>query len=1001
MTRDELLQLIDRAQQEGWETLDLAGNDLEELPPEIGRLTRLRTLILGKWDEEERVWKGNQLRTLSAVIGQLTNLQTLHLSGNQLRTLPAVIKQLTNLRTLHLSGNELITLPEFLGQLTNLQTLYLYNNGLSTLPEFLGQLTNLHTLNLGSNQLSRLPEFLGQLTNLQTLYLFDNLLSTLPAVIGQLTNLQFLHLSGNQLSRLPVVIGQLTNLQTLYLYDNGLITLPESIGQLTNLQSLYLGNNKLSRLPVVIGQLTNLQTLDLSSNKLSTLPESLGQLTNLQTLNLSSNGLSTLPESLGQLTNLQTLNLSSNGLSTLPEFIRQMVSLKTLDLRGNPVPIPPEILGSKEPYKDPGDLKAILNFYFQVQDLAETEPLYEAKLLIVGEGGAGKTSLAKKLEDKDYDLDSKEKSTEGIEVIRWSFPLPNGQEFRVNIWDFGGQEIYHATHQFFLTKRSLYALVADDRQENTDFYYWLNVVELLSDNSPVIIIKNEKQDRQCPINERQLRGEFTNLEKTLATNLQTNRGLPEIKDAVQRYLSQLPHIGTPLPKKWKEVRAALEAAAQTNNYISIEDYFQLCQQNGYTDRPNMLQLSHYLHDLGVCLHFQEDDLLKKTIILKPEWGTTAVYKVLDTKKVKANYGRFTRDDLTEIWSDAKYADMCGELLHLMMRFKLCYEIRDQPHHYISPQLLDIEQPSYNWDTCDNLILRYKYDFMPKGILTRLIVEMHQSIEQQTLVWKTGVVLSNNRARAEVIEYYHRGEITVRVSGNDKKGWLSVIDHEFDKIHASYKRLKYDKLVPCNCTICKGSQEPHAYPMERLLQFLQDRNPIQCQKKPYELVDVRRLIDDALDFEAAVREEQRKDEQRQSGDGAFAGSTIGTLIYQPHQSEITQGDITVNEPPQPQEPSPSEPKVTLPSAFRNGMFYVLVFEVVFCVIAFFSRDLPLPTLIVILIATLLAFVLIGVFQLRSDDRLSEKTFGELVTLVLEQLPVLGGFFKQVLRLFGRG
>lgn len=183
-------------------------------------------------------------------------------------------------------------------------------------------------------------------------------------------------------------------------------------------------------------------------------------------------------------------------------------------------------------------------------------------------------------------------------------------------------------------------------------------------------------------------------------------------------------------------------------------------------------------------------------------------------------------------------------------------------------------------------------------------------------------------------------------------------------------------------------------MEKLLEFLSNREQrIQCQKGRYEMVDVRKLIDDALDFETAVEEEKRK-----SGDGVFSGSTIGTVIYQPHQSEIKQGDTTVNEPP---ETSSPEPKVTLPSAFRNGMFYLLVFEVVFFLIAIAAGYLPLPSLIVAVIATLLAFVLIGVFQLRSDDRLSEKTFGELVTLVIEQLPVLGGFFKQVSKLFGKG
>jgi hypothetical protein len=654
----------------------------------------------------------------------------------------------------------------------------------------------------------------------------------------------------------------------------------------------------------------------------------------------------------------------------------------------------------------PGNIQAILDFYFQVQDLHETEPLYEAKLLILGEGGAGKTSLAKKLQDAEYELKPEEKSTEGIEVIRWRFPFANGQEFRVNLWDFGGQEIYHATHQFFLTKRSLYVLVADTRQENTDFYYWLNVVELLSDNSPVIIIKNEKQDRQCPINERQLRGEFTNLEKVLATNLQTNRGLAEIKDTLQRYILQLPHVGTPLPRIWVRVRAVLENYAQRVNYISDEKYFELCQQNSFTDRWQMLNLSSYLHDLGVCLHFQDDDLLKKTVILNPEWGTRAVYKVLDTPHVKTNYGRFSRDDLNEIWRDGEYADMQGELLKLMMRFKLCYEIRNQPNHYIAPQLLEVEKPEYTWDASDNLLLRYTYEFMPKGILTRFIVEIHHWIEQpsptQSLVWKEGVILTNGRARAEVIESYYRGEIRIRVSGSDKKGWLSILDHKFNEIHTSYERLKYKKLVPCNCSTCKGNPEPHAYPMETLLKFWQDRKPIQCQKS-YDMVEVRQLIDDALNFETAIQTEQRKfigeqtEEQRQYGNIGITGSVQNLIIQQGHQPEITM----VNEPPKPEEPSPSEPPIALHWAYRNGLFYLLVFMVVIFSIAVIADTLPLYSLIVTVIAGVFFIVLIGVLQLRMDDRFSEESTTKLIALVIEQIPLLGNLLKPILNLLGKG
>ena len=744
---------------------------------------------------------------------------------------------------LDLSDKDLTILPPEIVQLTNLQTLDLSSNQLSSLPPEIVQLNNLRTLDLSYNQLSSLPPEIVQLNNLQTLKLSGNQLSSVPLEIAQLNNLETLNLSGNQLSSLRPEFRQLTNLQILNLSYNQLSSLPPEIVQLTNLQTLYLSYNQLSSLPPEIVQLTNLQTLYLSGNQLSSLPTEFRQLTNLQTLYLYNNQLSSLPPEIRQLTNLRSLNLYNNQLSSLPPEIRQLQNLNKLDLRSNPVPIPPEILGLKDLSEEPGDVNEILDFYFRVQDPTETELFYEAKFLIIGEGGAGKTSLAKKIADENYKLQPDEESTEGIDVIQWYFTQPNGQDFRVNIWDFGGQEIYHQTHQFFFSKRSLYALVADTRKENTDFYWWLKVVELLSDKSPVFIIKNEKQDRQCEVDGGQLRGEFENLKEILATNLDTNRGLAEIKKAIQLYISNLDHVGTPLPKLWVRVRAALEN--NSRNYISVEEYFTLCRINNLNDRKDMLRLSSYLHDLGVCLHFQDDSTLKHYVILKPEWATTAVYKVLDSQTVKEKLGCFTKENLKDIWQDDEYADMRDELLQLMMQFKLCYEIPSRPNIYIAPQLLSIEKADYNWDERHYLILRYTYTFMPKGILTRFIVETHPWIEQQKLVWKNGVVLNKDQTRAEVIENYNQREIKIRVAGNRKKELMAVITHELEKIHNSYERLQYQTLVPCNCDTCKNLPTPYSYSLDKLNKRLSDRRyQIECENS-YEMVDVRRLIDDVM------------------------------------------------------------------------------------------------------------------------------------------------------------
>ncbi|BBD69748.1 Miro domain-containing protein [Nostoc commune NIES-4072] len=856
MTNEELLQIIEQAARDKVRKLDLSGKGLTTLLPEIGQLTNLRSLDLSS----------NQLSSLLPEIVQLTNLRSLNLSDNQLSILPPEIVQLTNLRSLNLRRNQLSSLPPEIVQLTNLGLLNLPSNQLSSLPPEIVQLTNLRLLDLSNNQLSSLPPEIVQLTNLRLLYLVRNQLSSLPPEIVQLTNLRSLNLSSNQLSSLPPEIVQITNLQRLNLSSNQLSSLPPQIVQLTNLRALYLGNNQLSNLPPEIVQitnlralylwdnqlsnlppeivqLTNLRSLHLWGNQLSNLPPEIVQLTNLRSLYLWNNQLSSLPPEIVQLTNLRLLDLSNNQLSSLPPEIRQLANLKKLDIRRNPVPIQPEILGPKDLSKNPGDVKEILDFYFRVQDPTETEPLYEAKFLIIGEGGAGKTSLAKKITDETYKLQPEEKSTQGIEVIRWDFTQPNGKDFRVNIWDFGGQEIYHQTHQFFLSKRSLYALVADTRKENTDFYWWLKVVELLSDKSPVFIIKNEKQDRQCEVDGGQLRGEFENLKEILATNLDTNRSLTEIKKAIQLYISNLDHVGTPLPKLWVRVRAALEN--NSRNYITFEEYCTLCQVNNLKDRKDMLRLSSYLHDLGVCLHFQDDSTLKHYIILKPEWATTAVYKVLDNKAVKEKLGCFTKDDLKNIWQDDEYADMRDELLQLMMQFKLCYEIRDRRDNYIAPQLLSIEKPDYTWSDRNNLILRYTYTFMPKGILTRFIVETHPWIEEQKLVWKNGVVLSKDQTRAEVIENYNQREIQIRVAGNRKKELMAVITHELEKIHNSYERLQYQTLVPCNCETCKNLLTPYSYSLEKLNKRLNiSRYQIECENS-YEMVDVRRLIDNIM------------------------------------------------------------------------------------------------------------------------------------------------------------
>jgi internalin A len=898
-----VLVRIQEAKDRNSDTLNLryiSGDPLTEIPHNLFYPYKWQKLSLSN----------NDLINLPKSIAQLQDLTILDLSDNQLIEIPWVVTKLRTLKMLDLEGNRLSSLPESIVNLQDLTILNLSKNEFASLPDFIAELQNLTTLNLDENKLASLPESIAKLQNLTELWLGSNDLTSLPEDIAQLQNMTKLDLSKNKITKLPDSLAKLQKLTRLNLQSNRLTSLPESITALHNLTTLILKDNPLTSLPESIGDLRHLEVLDLSVNAAPSVKSSTNKpqspylktrtailvkrenenaapsvkssitepessylkmrtevLAKKESKEFRENQLTKLPESIGDLKNLVFLNLSNNKFTSLPKSIAKLENLTELNLTANPLATPPPEVAAK-------GIEGIREYFRQLEEQGQDQ-LYEAKLLILGESGAGKTTLAKKIEDPNYLLQD-EKSTPGVDVSTWSFPIEGGKSFRVNIWDFGGQEIYHATHQFFLTKRSLYALVADTRKEDTDFYYWLNVVDLLSDNSPILIIKNEKQDRHRELNERQLRGEFENLKEVLAVNLSTNRGLDKLMAEIEHYIKNLPHIGSPLPKTWIRVRERLEN--DYRNFISVEEYLDISKKNGFTQIKDCLQLSEYLHDIGVFLHFQDEPLLSKTVILKPKWGTDAVYKVLDNKTVIKNLGRFTRADLNTIWDVPEYENMRNELLQLMMKFKLCYEIPTQKGTYVAPQLLTENQPEYKWDDEENLLLRYTYEFMPKGILLQLIVVMSDYIWRET-VWKSGVLLEKDRTRAQVIEYYGKREIQIRVVGSHKKELMTIIIHELDRIHETYKRLKFDKLIPCNCKDCKANNEPHFYKYEQLQNFIEKHIfEIQCGITG-NMVQVRRLIDDIIGYKSdrEVEELMAKQKRLTSGSINVGDNFSGTII----------------------------------------------------------------------------------------------------------------------------
>jgi internalin A len=661
--------------------------------------------------------------------------------------------------------------------------------------------------------------------NFSVLSLRDCAFTHIPDEVLELKKLEILDLSGNQLKKLPKEFNQLKNLHGLDLGDNQFMDFPEEICQLPGLKHLNLKDNHLKELPEEVSRLHNLHELHLTGNQFTEFPPSICQLRNLQYLFFGRNHLRTLPKEISQLANLIYLNLDDN-----------------------PLEIPPPEIAER-------GIDAIRNFYKELEK-EEFDYLYEIKLLVIGEGRVGKTSLVKSLTNPGYRLEA-EHTIEGINIKQWDIPqnqLGLTKDFRVNIWDFGGQEIYHSTHQFFLTRRSVYLLVTEARKDDKheDFYYWLNLIRLLGDQSPVIIVQNkcDQPFRDIPISE--YRGAFNEIVDFRKISC---RPEPEYKATMESLRldiknllkndALLPHIGSPLPKVWLEIRNQLEELKQSGkNYISRNDYLKICNQYGM-DEERAIYLSEFFHDLGVILHFNDDWDLRDTVFLNHEWVTQGVYSVLDNGEVKKNQGIFDNSDLIHIWKDEKFRDKPREFLSLMKnkKFELCFQLEEGK--YLAPQLLPVDEKKYQWKSSEkNLYFEYRYKFMPKGILARLIVKRNKYIHNKTM-WKYGVLLDLKNTRAIVRERYFERKITIQLEGDNKKKLLDLIRKSIRDIHSDFNNLEVVEMIPCNCKECKTGSEPYLFNYDRLLRRL-DKNKltIECDNS-FEKIDIQALLGEII------------------------------------------------------------------------------------------------------------------------------------------------------------
>jgi Leucine-rich repeat (LRR) protein len=767
----------------------------------------------------------------------------------------AIIEQAAReeLTELDLSGKGITELPGEIGKLVNLRSLRLNDNELSELPESIGKLINLQDLFLVRNSLAALPNALANLSNLRRLYLLHNKLTTLPPMLFQLKLLWRLDVQSNELTFLPPEIGLLSGLGSLWLSNNKLQDLPSEIGRLKDLEELSAWNNSLTKLPSEFAQLTKLRDLRLgtegSGNPLIQFPPEIKQFTELRLLGLSNCNLKSIPVWIEHLTQLQSLSLDYNQLTSLPTSLARLEKLETLELKGNP--LNPALRSVYE-----GGISALRSYLRSLERGAE--PLYESKLVFVGEGGVGKTTLLKALTGQEPR--EGEPTTHGVKIERQAMNIPHsekqGVEIQLNAWDFGGQDVYRVTHQFFFSRRSIYLLVWEPRKgvQASQVEDWLKIIRLrVGDDARVIIVSTHCKtgERIARIDQPVLLRDFGSMivgfheVDSLVDDPATGEkvGIAELKTMIADAAKNLEQMGMPFNRDWRAARD--ELLAMKEPCIAYAKFADVCTRHGLDDIATKT-LATLMHDLGYIVYYGDDERLKNDVVLQPEWLTKAIGFILEDRKTQEMDGILPDDRLKAVWWDHPFK---GEqkydptlypfFLRLMEKYDVSYRLESGTASLVAQHVPQV-RPALPWLSDEEptrgnrrIAMVCAMDDAPPGLVPWMIVRTHDyayDLLGHRLHWQKGMFLRNTRHGEAMVELRER-EFHIYTQAVWPEFFMNVLRKTLQKLITDNwpgMEGRYYFAVPCKNRV-DGKACDGRFRIDALKKFLEDGDEtIRCQ-----------------------------------------------------------------------------------------------------------------------------------------------------------------------------
>ena len=385
-------------------------------------------------------------------------------------------------------------------------------------------------------------------------------------------------------------------------------------------------------------------------------------------------------------------------------------------------------------------------------------PISEAKVIFLGDGGVGKSYTIQRIHHNGLPGNYPTETTPGIDITDFPVRQPN-YHFDIHFWDFGGQEIMHAMHRCFLTNRTCYVVVICNRYQNLtgQARYWLNNVASFAKDSPVILAVNQWDNVQTrDLDDVRLQQEFPNLARVVFYSARdsSQTEFQELTNAIIEQAWRMDSCGMEFPVTWGGIREKLLSLAKENrNYISKDEYYQICRENQELSPEICVWLLEWFNDLGVCFSYHQNAEDKKELaeykVLNPVWLTNAIYIIINCGPRRATNGIIHTQVILDLLQNPETSVLPGVIytaqernyvLEVMRKFQLSYAVSESQEFIpaLCPDVTPKELYPTNWKK--HVAYELQYTHLPDSVIHQLMIRFYHCLNIGK-IWRKGLQIN--------------------------------------------------------------------------------------------------------------------------------------------------------------------------------------------------------------------------------------------------------------------